>query len=249
MLWFRISLAHASDFQEPRRTPLASSFRVSNKTTSFQSVFMSMTVPSVAHIGMVHPDGGEVIEIGSTTTVVWQILVQHVDSYVSYDLFYSSTGPTGHFIPIVAGLAPGAQNTGSLHTYEWTVDVFPSDQMRIRVEGQTTGPTYFDLSLMDFSVVPLEASSRLRVLRLDTSTGDLADAFDYLPCTRISDLRTCAETPLILETYDDPAFPLEVAGDGDLVMFEFDSDLLSGGTADGIGIAKGPNGELIIDLP
>jgi len=199
------------------------------------------------HVGLEAPNGGEVFEVGATVTVTWRNVRVHPTQ--NWDLWYSTQGLGGFFLPIVADLPPDDPSLGSVHTYEWTVPDAISSSVRIKVGQDNGGENYYDTSDNDFSIVPLQSFGRLQILRLSLPFPDRDTVFGGPPCSRISDLRICAEAPGALETVNDPMLPLVVAGDGDLVMIEIDSDLTSSGTIDEIRVSLGPDGELIIDVP
>jgi hypothetical protein len=199
------------------------------------------------HVDLEEPNGGEVFEVGATVTVVWRNVRVHPTQ--NWDLWYSTRGLDGEFLSIAADLPVGEPAIGSVHTYEWIVPDAVSPSVRVRVEQDNGGENYFGTSVSDLSIIPLQSFSRMQVIRLNLPLPDGDTVFRGPPCSRMSDLRICAEAPGTLETVNDPLLPLVVADDGDLVMIEFDSDLTSSGTTDEIRVSRGPGGELIIDVP
>ena len=77
------------------------------------------------------------------------------------------------------------------------------------------------------SIVPLQSVGRLRTLSLYQPLPALGAVFTEPPCTRISELRICAEAPGGPKNYNDPILPITIPGAGDLVLIELDS-LLAG---------------------
>ena len=63
-----------------------------------------MTNPARAHVRIIVPNGGEVLEVGSTYTIEWTIVIQH--NQLNWDLWYSITGPGGPWTTIVENLPP-----------------------------------------------------------------------------------------------------------------------------------------------
>jgi hypothetical protein len=209
------------------------------------AALLSVSVAS-AHIEIATPDGGESFEVGSIVSVVWEVLVYHEDTQ-SWDVLNSTAGLFGEFVPIETGLPPDDFSVGAVHVYDWTVADTVSDAVRILVRHNLSVAMHQDTSDLDFSIVPLQSVSRLRVATVDRPFPDLGTVFSEPPCTRISELRICAEAPGAMD-YDDPVFPLTIPGDGDLVLIQFDSLLAAPRTPDQIYVSKGPSGTLIIDI-
>jgi hypothetical protein len=210
------------------------------------AVLISVSVAS-AHIYVGTPDGGEEFEVGSTVSVVWT--VQQAHEMLNWDVEYSTAGILGPFVPVATDLPEGDSSIGSVHTYDWTVPDTVSASVRIKATQDLPGEgDYTDISNQDFAIIPLQSVSRLRVLGLTRPLPDLGDVFIEPPCTRISELRICAEAPGAARDYNDPVLPITVLGNGDLVLIEFDSLLEIPDTADHIVISKGPSGTLIVDF-
>jgi hypothetical protein len=199
-----------------------------------------------AHIYLDTPDGDETFEVGSIVSVSWTVLQAH--EMDNWDVEYSTTGAAGPYIPVATDLPEGDSSVGSVHTYDWTVPDIVSATVRIKAIQDLPGEEYYeDISDRDFSIVPLQSVSRLRLLRLNRPFSDLEVMFMGLPCTRISDLRICAEAPGSPRDYNDSILPFIVPGNGDLILFEFDSLLEAPGTPDQIVISKGANGTLVVE--
>ena len=103
-----------------------------------------------AHVQLDYPDGGEVLEAGTTAVIEWQILISHAT--VGWDLWYSSTGAGGPWIEIATDLPPGNITTGAIHTFDWMVPAVESDQVRVRVRQNNTGTDYEDISDGDLAI-------------------------------------------------------------------------------------------------
>ena len=97
-----------------------------------------------AHTDIVSPNGGEVLTPGSTFTVQWKVLIQH--NQTSWDLWYSTTGSSGPWIPIATNLPPGSPAAGSIHSYAWTVPNTPSNDVYVRVRMNNPGTDYYGVS-------------------------------------------------------------------------------------------------------
>ncbi len=102
------------------------------------------------HVTLDNPVGGEVLEVGSVFTIEWRILVAH--TLQDWDLWYSTTGPAGPWIPIAMNLPPGDPSAGSVHTYDWRVPFAPSDQIRIRVRMNNVGRDYEYITDSDLTI-------------------------------------------------------------------------------------------------
>jgi hypothetical protein len=71
------------------------------------------------------PNGGEVLVVGSTFTIQWQVVVPH--NTLNWNLEYSISGPSGPWLPIAIDLPVG------MTSYQWTVPNAPSTEVRVRV--------------------------------------------------------------------------------------------------------------------
>ncbi|MAG58227.1 MAG: hypothetical protein CMJ83_18225 [Planctomycetes bacterium] len=121
-------------------------------------VCLLLTAPLVAHVVLDCPNGGVVLIAGTTYTIVWHVQIGH--NTQNWDLWYSTTGPNGPWIPIVMDLPAGNTSSGAVHSYVWTVPAAFSSQVRIRVRQDNSGQDYEDISNGDNSIVmsPLSAS-------------------------------------------------------------------------------------------
>lgn len=126
--------------------------------------------PARGHVTLNDPNGGEVMEVGTTFTIEWQIAIAH--SLQNWDLWYSNSGAGGPWMEIAMDLPPGDPTVGSIHTYEWTVPDDPTDQARIRVRMDNSGTDYEDISNADFTIetgdpsVPTVSACGLSVMTL-----------------------------------------------------------------------------------
>lgn len=107
--------------------------------------------PAVGHVILDEPNGGEVLEVGSVVTIEWHIMIAH--NLLGWDLWYSTTGAAGPWIPVATDLPPGSSSVGSIHTYDWTVPDDPSNQVRVRVRMDNVATDYFDISDADLTIV------------------------------------------------------------------------------------------------
>ena len=105
--------------------------------------------PCSAHVALVAPNGGEVLLVGSTFTIQWQIVVPHTT--LNWDLEYSISGPAGPWLAIAIDLPVG------MTSYAWTVPNTPSTQVRVRVTQDNTGTDYSDISDANLAIVPAAA--------------------------------------------------------------------------------------------
>ena len=140
-------------------------------------VGMCATVlPAWAHPLLLAPNGGEVLQVGSTFEVRWQVEIMHTT--LGYDLWYSTTGIGGPWIPIVMGLPAGDTSVGSIHTYNWTVPNAVSSQVRVRVRMVNAGMDYDDESDGDLSIAdPTVLPDSFSILRGVLTGGGLSDLF------------------------------------------------------------------------
>ena len=161
--------------------------------------------PAWAHVTLLAPNGGEVLEVGSTFTVRWQINIAH--NLLNWDLWYSTTGAGGPWIEIAMDLPPGSGSAGSIHTYDWTVPNAVSDQVRVRVRMDNSGLDYYDISNSDLSIVspPPSLPSSFTIIRGLLISGGLPDLFDSDDSRLV--VRTAVFAPSI-----EPPVQIEVVG-------------------------------------
>ncbi len=111
-------------------------------------ILLAVAGPAYGHVRLIVPNGGERLDVGSVFTIEWTIVIQH--NQLNWDLWYSTTGPTGPWIPIVMNLPPGNQNVGSVHTYDWVIPNAVSRRVRVRV--RMDGTPYEDISDANFRI-------------------------------------------------------------------------------------------------
>lgn len=102
-----------------------------------------------AHVKLDNPNGGERLQIGSVFTIRWHIQINH--NLQNWDLWYSTTGANGPWIPIVMDLPASARS------YQWNVQTVPakfSSRVRVRVRMDNSGQDYEDISDGDLTIVP-----------------------------------------------------------------------------------------------
>ncbi len=109
-----------------------SEFRFHLRSLALTSTTLALFAGAAgAHVTLQAPNGGEVLPGGSTFTVQWTIDISH--NLQNWDLWYSTTGASGPWIPIAVDLAPGSGAVGSAHSFDWVVPDTPSAQVRVRV--------------------------------------------------------------------------------------------------------------------
>ncbi len=114
-------------------------------------VLASSATAARAHVNLLAPNGGEVLEVDSVFTIRWQILIAH--NLQNWDLWYSTVGSNGPWTVLAMNLPAGSGAVGSIHTYNWTVPdvVDPSLWVRVRMDNAATD--YYDVSNAPFSIV------------------------------------------------------------------------------------------------
>ena len=130
-----------------------------------------------AHVHLHEPNGGEEFEAGSVVTVRWEIQVSH--NTENWDLWYSTTGDAGPWIPIAMNLPAGDISEGAIHTFAWAVPNTLSTQCRVRVRQDNSGTDWEDISDANFSIVPaptLPEGSKLNDGVI--VSGQMSDLFD-----------------------------------------------------------------------
>ena len=72
--------------------------------------------PACGHVILDDPNGGESLEVGSVFTIEWHIQIAH--DLQNWDLWYSTTGPGGHWISIYQDLPHGSPDVGRGLTHD-----------------------------------------------------------------------------------------------------------------------------------
>ncbi|MFT5052810.1 MAG: hypothetical protein ACI8QZ_004248 [Chlamydiales bacterium] len=107
------------------------------------------SVSAQAHVSLLLPNGGEVLQVGETYQVRWTVDIAH--NLQNWDLWYSTTG-AAPWTALATDLPPGSGAVGSIHTYDWTVPDDPSATVRVRVRMENTGTNYLDISDEDLTI-------------------------------------------------------------------------------------------------
>ena len=126
--------------------------RARRRLASAVGGLLLLAAPSFAHVHLNLPNGGEVLCAGLTTTIEWQVVIQHTT--LDWDLEYSTTGSGGPWLPIATDLPPGDTSVGAVHTYVWTVPDTPTTFARVRVRQDNVGNgDYTDFSDGDITIL------------------------------------------------------------------------------------------------
>ena len=115
-------------------------------------VLASSATAARAHVNLLAPNGGEVLEVGSVFTISWRIQIAH--NLQNWDLWYSTAGTTGPWTTIAMNLPAGSGLVGSIHTYHWTVPDVVDETVWVRVRMDNSATDYSDVSYSPFSIVP-----------------------------------------------------------------------------------------------
>lgn len=107
------------------------------------------------HCQVVTPNGGEVLRVGSRVTIKWRIRVVHPQN--NWDLWYSTTGPNGPWIPIRMDM-PVSQTS-----LVWTVPNTISNRVRFRIRQDNVGYDTYDISDQDSTIAPSLSASTSEV--------------------------------------------------------------------------------------
>jgi hypothetical protein len=125
----------------------------------FSILLASCLLASVglAHVGLDSPNGGVVLRAGTFFRIEWRVVIAH--NTENWDLWYSTTGSQGPWIPIALDLPPGDPSTGAMHFFDWLVPADVSGQVFVRVQQDNTGVDYQDVSNGANSIVLTLTSS------------------------------------------------------------------------------------------
>ena len=106
---------------------------------------LALAAPAAAHVGLDAPNGGEVVQPGDVVSVDWHVVIAH--NTENWDLWYSTTGAGGPWIPMAVDLPPRGIATGDAHSFDWIVPDAPSSNVYVRVRMDNfTGTDYEDIS-------------------------------------------------------------------------------------------------------
>ncbi len=108
-----------------------------------------------AHCQVLTPNGGEVLRAGSQVTIKWKIVVAHPQN--NWDLWYSTTGPNGPWIPIKMDM-PVSQTS-----LVWTVPNTLSSTVRFRIRQDNVTYDTEDISDRDSTIAPSLSASTSEV--------------------------------------------------------------------------------------
>jgi hypothetical protein len=132
-------------FSQLKRIPISFVFALSAFSLLFSTIIN-------AHVGLLEPNGGEVLAPGQVVPVKWEVIISHDTQ--NWDLTYSVTGESGPWLEIATDVALGEPGGGSIHTYLWTVPDNLSDQVRVRiVQDNNFVFDYEDQSNADLAIV------------------------------------------------------------------------------------------------
>lgn len=104
-----------------------------------------------AHCRVDTPNGGEVLRVGSQVTIKWRIVANHPQE--NWDLWYSTKGPGGPWIPIKMDM-PVSQTS-----LVWTVPNTLSTTVRFRIRQDNTQYDTEDISDRDSTIAPSLSSN------------------------------------------------------------------------------------------
>ena len=119
------------------------------KTAIVLSTLFSST--TFGHVFLMAPTGDDVLDVGSTYEITWQITISH--DTINWDLYYTTASQTGPWEPIALDIPVGDNSPKSIHTYNWVVPDMQSDTVWVRVVMDNTSGDYDDTNDLPFSIV------------------------------------------------------------------------------------------------
>ena len=114
---------------------------------------LALGTAAYGHVLLLDPNGGEVLQVGSTFTVKWQVTGGNYNP-LNWDLWYSTAGAGGPWLELAYNLPAGSGANGSIHTYDWTVSPVVDDSVWVRVRMDNAFGDFLDVSNGSFSIVP-----------------------------------------------------------------------------------------------
>jgi hypothetical protein len=106
-----------------------------------------------AHADLTAPNGGEVFVVGSPITIEWVVTIEHDTE--NWDLWYSTSGPSGPWLELALDLPPGDVSMGAIHTYDWTptaAQAAPAVWLRIGQDNVPSDVDYYDVTDGSFEI-------------------------------------------------------------------------------------------------
>ncbi len=138
-----------------------------------------VAAPTVsAHVQLNGPSGGEVLVVGSVAQIRWTVLVSHGTTH--WELYYSTTGNQGTYLPIDLNVPAGDISSNAMHTYNWQVPATVSSTVRVRVVQVNSGRNYSGTSGADLAIVEAPATYVAAGAGCASSTGTVP-ALDAAP--------------------------------------------------------------------
>lgn len=129
------------------------------------ATMLIVVAPASGHVQLNAPNGGEIFEAGSTTTIEWVIAIPHNSD--NWDLFYSVTGDSGPWLNLAIDVPLGNNTQGSIHTFDWQIpDGIMTELGRVRVVQDNPFFDYEDVSNGDFTIVPEPSTLGLMLVGL-----------------------------------------------------------------------------------
>ena len=92
--------------------------RFTHATLAFFAAAL-LTASASAHVFLNSPNGGEELPSGGVFEIEWEVAQSHETT--RWELYYSTTGASGKYIPIDLDIPPGNIEQNAIHTYDWTV--------------------------------------------------------------------------------------------------------------------------------
>ncbi len=125
---------------------------------------------ALAHVTLDSPLGGENLNGGFLFPIEWHPAIEH--DTIDWDLWYSTTGPSGPWLEIASDLPLGDPSQNAPHSFDWYVPNSALSQAWVRVRQDNTGQDYFDVSSASFSVT--------EALEADFTGNNIVDDKDFL---------------------------------------------------------------------
>ncbi|MFN0057733.1 MAG: hypothetical protein ACKVX7_04680 [Planctomycetota bacterium] len=124
-----------------------------------QFVFVGILVSALsslagAHADLSAPNGGEVFVVGSPITIEWIVTIEHATE--NWDLWYSTSGPSGPWVTLALDLPPGDISMSAIHTFEWTptaAHVTSTMWLRLQQDNVPGDVDYDDVTDGSFEII------------------------------------------------------------------------------------------------
>lgn len=140
---------------------------------SFITLISLGSRPTMGHVVIDNPNGGESLTGGENFLIEWRPQVAPHDT-LNFDIWYSTASDSGPWTAIALAVPPGNLAVDSLHSHNWLVPTISDSSVWLRVRQENdVDVDYEDVSDASFSIAAAIG------LDGDYNSNEVVDAADY----------------------------------------------------------------------